>query len=730
MIYCTKKNSKSQVNFINDYHKLGFKLIPIKPLEKIPKVKEWSDRKDKSNFIKDGDNVAVITGSVSGITVIDFDKKEIGEKFISLFGLEKTYKVNTPRGVHLYFKYTPKLKQTQGVYGICDIRNDGGYVLVPPSKVKQKDGSIKGYSTHWGELVEIPEELLNCLNLFYRSNNFLKNKLDIIPEGSRNTTLTSLAGSIINLDNLNINEKQKLLHFINIIFCEPPLNEKEVNTIFNSIKRKGNTTLTEETYKPKTRKEKQKKQIISIVLDWLEKTNLTDRLIYSPDVGAFLKYDELKDYWCIDEKEININHEIWEFIKKRADVFRGSNGDYENIKKMLTTIKEFSIYGLSEIPKGLACKNCVINLKTKEYKLINSYRGKPYLFKVEHNFFQKEDPQYKLKFNGSDWIPLDVEGYISEVNEGIKDTKFYQFLRDCIEGGEEILFLQKAVGSTLDEDKKDVNIYFLHGEPGSGKSTFIKIIEGVLMERVSTLTNEFLKSNTQVNREYYKAQLVGKNIIYTEELTAKEALESALMKEIFSGNKIQARHPGGKPFTFKPNFSLFILTNILPDLTETTGMERRVKVIEFKKGYERPNYRLAEEITETEGEFIFNWIVAGYFMAMKDYEIYGDLYETEKMEADKVEWFREIDPFEEWFETYLIKDPESWIKSEDLYKHYKTLYPNAREKLQTFREKLNYKGIKSVVKWDTGKGKSIRVLVGIRLTENLFDEFSNINQKG
>jgi len=721
----TKKINKCQADFIKNYHQLGFRLLPIKPLEKLPKIKEWKDRQDKSRFIKEGDNIAIITGQVSGITVIDFDNKEIGERLINLFGLEKTYRVNTPRGIHLYFKYTPELKQTQGIAGLCDIRNDGGYVLAEPSKVKQKDGSVKGYSTIGGKLVDVSEELLHCLNIFYKANNFLRNKLGIIPEGSRNSTLTSLAGSIINLDNLSMQEKRELLHLINDIFCEPALKHREVDTIFDSIKRKEKTTLTEETYKPKTRKEKQKRQTIEVVLDWLEKTNLTERLIYSPDVGAFIKYDEITDKWEIDEKEIDINFEVWDFIKKRSDVFKGSNGDHKNIKDMLTTISEFSIYGLTERPTGIACKNCILNLKTKEYKPIENYKGKPYLFKVDYDFYEKESTQQKLKFNGSDWKLLDVEGFISEINTGIKETNFYQFLKGCIGGCEEILFLQKAIGSTLDEDKKDVNIYFLHGEPGSGKSTFIKIIEGVMKDRVSTLTNEFLKTNTPVNREYYKAQLAGKNIIYTEELTAQEALESALMKEIFSGNKIQARHPAGKPFTFKPNFSLFILTNILPDLTETTGMERRVKVIEFKKGYDRPNYRLAEEITETEGEFIFNWLIAGYFMAMKDYEQYGDLYETEKMEADKTEWLKSINPFEEWLENYIIRDPDGFVKSEDLFKHYKEIYPEAKEKLQTFREKLNSKGIRSTVIWQNGK--SIRIIKGIKLIGELFENLTTLN---
>jgi hypothetical protein len=95
-------------------------------------------------------NMGVITGSISGITVVDFDvKSNMFKEFKSgelLFNLiqsmlavhdQKTFTVKTPSGgYHMYFKYTPKLKTRVGTkynkqIHAVDIRNDKGYVVGP-----------------------------------------------------------------------------------------------------------------------------------------------------------------------------------------------------------------------------------------------------------------------------------------------------------------------------------------------------------------------------------------------------------------------------------------------------------------------------------------------------------------------------------------------------------------------------------------------------------------------
>lgn len=84
-------------------------------------------------------NIGIATGQCSGITVIDIDPRHEGEKtwenVCANVDIPDTYTVKTGSGGwHLYFKYCPDLKTMTNAFGAgVDIRNDGGYVIAPPS---------------------------------------------------------------------------------------------------------------------------------------------------------------------------------------------------------------------------------------------------------------------------------------------------------------------------------------------------------------------------------------------------------------------------------------------------------------------------------------------------------------------------------------------------------------------------------------------------------------------
>lgn len=99
-------------------------------------------------------NLGVLTGKVSGITVIDFDLKsnlhhdaQSGMDLYKQIKLTmdfcgvKTYTVSTPSGgIHMYFKYDPRLptrvctKVNGKIYSV-DVRNDAGYVVAVNQKL-------------------------------------------------------------------------------------------------------------------------------------------------------------------------------------------------------------------------------------------------------------------------------------------------------------------------------------------------------------------------------------------------------------------------------------------------------------------------------------------------------------------------------------------------------------------------------------------------------------------
>ena len=116
----------------------GFSVIPMGQDKKpLVKWKEYQERKPTFAEIAawPGDcNLAIVTGAISGIVVVDCESREDAEWFYRQRGKSPCV-VQTKRGFHLYFRHPGQpVKNAQRVEDRYDVRGDGGYVLAPPSK--------------------------------------------------------------------------------------------------------------------------------------------------------------------------------------------------------------------------------------------------------------------------------------------------------------------------------------------------------------------------------------------------------------------------------------------------------------------------------------------------------------------------------------------------------------------------------------------------------------------
>lgn len=182
-------------------------------------------------------NIAVATGS--GLLVLDVDPDKGGdESLMELMELHEPLPdtltcITGGAGIHYYFTIDDNVQCSVNKIGRgLDIRADGGYVLVPPSR------HISGREYFWddGQPYEIAKAPYWLLDLATGTARADSPKAEAVIEGGRNEFLTSFAGtmrrrgaseSTIELALQEENEKR----------CRPPLSKAEVTKIAKSVAR-------------------------------------------------------------------------------------------------------------------------------------------------------------------------------------------------------------------------------------------------------------------------------------------------------------------------------------------------------------------------------------------------------------------------------------------------------------------------------------------------------------
>lgn len=231
------------------YVAMGWQVFPLVEGSKLPATKHgFKDAtRDEELLVqwwsKSKQGIAVATGSGSGLLVLDIDPRNGGDD--TLAGLEKLHgKLPATRasrtgggGSQKFFRFPggrSKIAGANGLFPGIDIKCDGGYVVLPPSK-HPSGGRYSWVGEH--EIAEVPAWLLDALDAQSRPGRSVAAKAvgeRIIPEGSRNKELARVAGQMqrFGMDPETIldavlreNEKK----------CQPPLAEDEVVALVASI---------------------------------------------------------------------------------------------------------------------------------------------------------------------------------------------------------------------------------------------------------------------------------------------------------------------------------------------------------------------------------------------------------------------------------------------------------------------------------------------------------------
>jgi hypothetical protein len=211
-------------------------------------------------------NVGMPTGYISGVTVVDCDSEDAYRQLREFLPDDfKTPICKTPNGWHVHFKYDSRFGNAVRVNGnLWDIRNDGGFVVVPPSHINGSEYTWE-QDSYKLEPIAMPsmllDILLNSTNIYKSvnvnresgdkktvvssrqvSSSVVKNTLSFT-EGSRDNDIFHVANCLTRggADPANIRIVLNML----ASQCEPPFPESEVEIKIESATRRNGKSLTD-----------------------------------------------------------------------------------------------------------------------------------------------------------------------------------------------------------------------------------------------------------------------------------------------------------------------------------------------------------------------------------------------------------------------------------------------------------------------------------------------------
>jgi putative DNA primase/helicase len=192
-------------------------------------------------------NVAVATGAVSKVVVIDVDPRHGGDENLPQLeyeygSLPQTWRAITGGGGdHFYFRHPGQLiPNSAGRIGVgIDVRGDGGYVLVPRSlhiSGRHYEWSVD-HHPEWTDLAPLPQWLLDKAAAPETGDrekiNWKAFVAQPIVEGSRHHRLVSLAALLFFRLAREPHLAAQLLLAFNQTHCSPPLEEAELLRIID-----------------------------------------------------------------------------------------------------------------------------------------------------------------------------------------------------------------------------------------------------------------------------------------------------------------------------------------------------------------------------------------------------------------------------------------------------------------------------------------------------------------
>ena len=459
----------------------------------------------------------------------------------------------------------------------------------------------------------------------------------VIPEGSRNATMSRFAGRVIKKYGDTDEAYQAFMD--EAAKCVPPLEASELSTIWHSAQRFFARIRQQDgyvppevyndpaSYKPEDYSDVGQAEVLT--------KYFSKELRYSP-ATHFIRYSD--HYWQESEPGAQaVAHELTRRQMKEAgrdllsalEKMKNSgaqtilDGTTKSKAEQLMSDEQLKAY--QEFLAAQAYRSFVIKRRDSKYITSTLKESHPMLEisprDLDADCFALNTPEatYDLRLGMAGAREHSPEDFITKITSVTPGPKGQQIWRDCLDlifqrNQELIDYVQMICGLAAIGKVYVEALIIAYGDGRNGKSTFWNAISRVLGLYSGNISADTLTVGCRRNIKPEMAEVKGKRLLIAAEMQEGARLNDSTVKQLCSTDDVFAEKKYKDPFSFKPCHTLVLYTNHLPRVSASDdGIWRRLIVIPFNAKItgksDIKNY--GEYLYDNAGESILAWVIEG-----------------------------------------------------------------------------------------------------------------------
>lgn len=526
-----------------------------------------------------------------------------------------------------------ELHNTAGRLGVgIDTRGIGGFVVIPPSVHPNGKPYVWEASSHPDDSTPCPlPSVLLALLTDHRPKRQTRTLPERIPEGERNATLTSLAGSI---RRPGISEQAILaaLEVENLKLCDPPLPQAELETIAASVARYE----PEEVSAPLPQVSiKAKKVSIKTVKSAFNRGETGAAELLAKLFGGSIAYDHSRKQWYkwdthrwVEDRTLLVRRLVSGPVA--AQYYRVAGAILEQLTTEIDGAQEKAIRDKAkEYSKGansLRYKNKISNVLAEATAVPtlaltgDEWDKDPWLLGVGNGVVDLRTGELR------DGKPKDYIRTYTETDwqQDADAPRWDTFLQEIFAGDTDLVnFMQRLLGYGITGQQHEHKLPILWGGGRNGKDTLLKAIKDTLGAHARAVSAKIMiasrRDASPGSATPYLCALQGLRLCWAGETKEDAWLNAAQVKSMTGGGDQAGRPLYGNPITFTPSHLLMLMTNPKPRVNaDDFALWQRLLLIPFTQefvtnpetGQHLADMNLPEKLKkETSG--ILRWLVRG-----------------------------------------------------------------------------------------------------------------------